>query len=73
MSKANLTNDELRDDVRAGLLEVESRLNANILTNGASTRPLRRIKLAHALLYDAEEEVHAEGNLVERSPADDKD
>lgn len=66
--KSELTNDDLRDDIRAGLLEAESRLEVHGLN-----RLLRRVKVAHALLYDVEVDVHAGGELAARSPADDKD
>jgi hypothetical protein len=68
MPKSSLTNDDLRDDLRAGLLEVETRLETHGLT-----RQLRRVKVAHALLYDVEGDVHAGGELASRSAPDDKD
>lgn len=66
--KSALTNDDLRDDLRASLLEVESRLEVHGLT-----KLLRRVKMAHTLLSDVEGAVHSGGELAERSPADDKD
>lgn len=66
--KTELTNDDLRDELRACLLEVESRLEVHGLT-----RLLKRVKTAHALLTDVEGSVHDGGELAARSPADDKD
>lgn len=66
--KSTLTNDELRDETRDCLLEIESRLAVHGLS-----RQLRRTKAAHALLGDVEGSVHSGGELAARSPADDKD
>lgn len=66
--KSTLTNDDLRDDLRASLLEVESRLEVHGLT-----KLLRRVKMAHTILGDVEDVVHSGGELAGRSPADDKD
>lgn len=66
--KSILTNDELRDETRDCLLEIESRLEVHGLS-----RQLRRVKAAHALLGDVEGSVHAGGELASRSPPDDKD
>lgn len=68
MPKSSLTNDDLRDDLRESLLEVERRLE----THGLA-RQLRHVKVAHALLAGVEDDVHAGGELAARSPIDDKD
>lgn len=59
----NLSHDELRDHIRAGIEAAESRL---------SGRRLRRMKLIHALLQQEEDEAHDNGDLATRS-GDDKE
>lgn len=64
MDLNNLTNDQLRDHLRAGMLEWEARV---------SGRALRRAKLVHALMEQAEEIAHEEGDIQARSGGEGKD
>lgn len=55
----SLTNDELRDHLRAGLREAESRLTG---------RALKTARLAHALLEQVEEDQTGAGTLSAGGP-----
>lgn len=64
MSLSNLTHDELRDHIAAGLTEAESRL---------SGRRLKTLKLAHALLDQVDADSVDAGDLQARGGGTDKE
>ena len=68
MSLSNLTNDELAEHIRAGLLEAEARIAAN----GSYPRVLKRVKLAHAHLDDAVSDLVGGGIVQPMSVGGDK-
>lgn len=64
MDLSNLTNDELRDHVRAGIHEAEKRLTG---------RRLKTLKLIHALAEQIEQDSVTSGDVSLRSDGGPKD
>jgi hypothetical protein len=64
---SNLTDDGLRDHIRAGILEAESRLERR-----GALRLLARLRRLHGLLQDFEGDAHEAGHLVALSGGIDK-
>lgn len=63
-----LTNDEFRDSFQAHFVEAERRL----AENGNYPKQLRRLKRAHAVAQDVEDDVFESGDLQARSGGTDK-
>lgn len=63
----NLTDDELQEHIRDGILEVEARLD-----DRGEVRLLSRFKRLHGLLSDFEADVHDAGHISARSIGGDK-
>lgn len=68
MDLTELTNDQLAEHIRAGLLEAEARIAAN----GSYPRVLKRVKLAHAHLEDALDDLVGGGEVSPMSGGEPK-